>query len=321
VTMLGILLAVDDGLLEVVPGQDATRAVEGPRMTAVDYRGDLGIASAPGAGAWVHSGDAWAQAWEGDASFCRVDPQGTLWVGSHGAKLYRSTDRGASWEELEGLQNVVRHRRMVSPPGHKQPYIAGVVFPKEGMVIGIAGGSAWFTRDGGSSWLQRSEGLDPMLHAMTEHPEQADRLFATADSGVYRSDDGGFSWVQSLGGLDRSWGGAIAVLPGSPDVLLLAAARHAPGAEGALFRSPNGGVTWSRIMFEGEAVGAASESDRGAGGGDEWPRIPCVTRLWDSEDTAFAAAGDKVWASHDTGRNWMPLATGLPAANAIAAAF
>jgi len=318
--MLGILLAVDDGLLQVIPGQDPTRAIEGPRMTGVDYRGDLGIAVAPGQGAWVHDDERWSQQWTGDASFGCVAPDGTLFVGTHGAQLYRSEDRGASWSEVEGLQNVVKHRRMVAPTGHKQAYIAGVLFPKDGILIGIAGGAAWYTRDGGGTWLQRSEGLDPMLHALQGHPEQVDRLFATADTGIYRSDDGGFSWVQSLGGLDRSWGGSIAVLPGTPDVLLLAAARHAPGGEGALFRSPNGGVTWSRIMLDAKTSPAPSESDRGAGG-DDWARIPCVTRLWDSEDTAFASAGDTVWASHDTGRNWMPLASGLPPANAIAAAF
>ena len=319
--MLGILLAVDDGALQVIPGQEPVRAIEGPRMTRADYRSDLAIAVAPGEGACVYDDETWTQAWSGDASFGRVGPDGALWVGTHGARLHRSEDRGASWQEIEGLQNVVKHRRIAAPPGYKEPYIAGVLFPKEGMLVGIAGGATWFTRDGGGTWLERSDGLDPMLHRLQEHPEQADRLFATAGSGIYRSDDGGFSWVQSLGGLDRSWGGSIAVLPGTPDVLLLGAARHAPGTEGALFRSPNGGVTWSRIMLAGAPAGAPSESDRGAGTGDESPRIPCVTRLWDSEDTAFASAGDKLWASHDTGRNWMPLASDLPPANAIAAAF
>jgi len=319
--MLGILIAVDDGLLQVVPGQEATRAIDGPRMTGVDYRADLGIAVAPDGGAWVHDDEQWTQSWEGDASFGRVTPDGALLVGTHGAQLHRSDDRGATWQEVDGLQNVVKHRKMIAPAGYKQAYVAGVLFPKDGMLIGIAGGGTWYTRDGGGSWLQRSDGLDHMLHALEQHPEQVDRLFASADSGIYRSDDGGYSWVQSLGGLDRSWGGSIAVLPGTPDVLLLAVARHAPGEEGALFRSPNGGVTWARIMLEPEAVGSPSESDRGAGGGDEWPRIPCVTRVWDSEDMAFAAAGDKVFASHDTGRNWMPLATDLPTANAIAAAL
>ena len=133
-----------------------------------------------------------------------------------------------------------------------------------------------------------------------------DRVFASTDSGVYRSEDEGFSWVQSLGGLDRSWGGDLAIMPGSPDALLLAAARHAPGEEGALFRSANGGVTWARLMLGDE---------------DEWDRIPVVTRLWDSEDTAFAAAGTGLWGSHDSGRNWMPLAEDIEPANAIASAL
>jgi photosystem II stability/assembly factor-like uncharacterized protein len=315
--VLGILLAVDDGLLQIIPGMDAERAIDGPRITTADYRDGLAVAAAPGEGVWVHDDGIWEQRWTGDPSSVRVGRDGAIWVGTHGAQLHVSRDRGATWEEMEGLQNILRHRRINIPTGHKTPHIAGVVFPKEGALIGIAGAGIWHTRDSGRSWLQRSEGLDPMLHQLQEHPEQANRLFATADSGVYRSDDGGYSWVQSLGGLDRSWGGSIAVLPGTPDVLLLTVARHAPGLEGAIFRSPNGGVTWTRLML-GDPPGAASQS---GAGGDEWERIPCLTRLWDTEDTAFASAGDTVWASHDKGKHWMPLATGLPPANAIVAAL
>ena len=317
--MLGILLAVDDGLLQVIPGAEPKRSVDGPRMSQVDYRDGLAIAAAPGEGLWVYDDERWEQRWKGDPSFARIAPDGTVWVGTHGAQLHLSEDRGRNWQEMDGLQNVIKHRRIGIPLGYRQPYVAGVIFPKLGALIGLAGGGAWHTRDGGRSWLERSDGLDSMLHQLAEHPEQADRLFATSGTGVYRSDDGGFSWVQSLGGLDRSWGGSLAILPGSPDVLLLAAARHPPGAEGALFRSPNGGVTWARVQL-GDPPSSRSSSDRGAGG-DEWERIPCVARLWDSEDTAFASAGNTVWASHDTGRSWTPLATGLPPANAIVAAL
>jgi hypothetical protein len=131
-------------------------------------------------------------------------------------------------------------------------------------------------------------------------------MFATADSGVYRSDDAGFSWLQSLGGLDRSWGNSLAVVPGAPDRLVLSVARHAEAREGALFRSANGGVTWSRVMLGGES---------------EWPLAPVVTRMWDSEDTLFAAAGEQVWGSHDGGAAWIALAAGLPVSHAIAAAL
>lgn len=319
--MLGILLAVDSGLLQVIPGEKPIHAVKSTPMTSVDYRGDLAIAVSPGEGVWVFDGAAWNQSWTGNASFGRIGPDGVLWVGTHGAHLHRSDDRGDNWREIHGLQNVIKHRQIKAPKGQQNPYVAGVLFPKEGMLVGIAGGATWFTRDNGETWLERSDGLDPLLHQLQEHPEQQDRLFASTGTGIYRSDDGGFSWVQSLGGLDRSWGGSIAVLPGTPDVLLFAAARQAPGIDGAIFRSPNGGVSWSRFLPEEENSRKHSEDEPEADAIAEWPQMPCVTRLWDSEDTAFISAGDKVWASHDKGRNWILIATGLPVANAIAAAF
>jgi len=52
---------------------------------------------------------------------------------------------------------------------------------------------------------------------------------------------------------------------------------------------------------------------------DEWDRVPCVVRPWDWEDLVFIAAGDKIFASHDRGRSWIGLMSGLPVANAITA--
>jgi photosystem II stability/assembly factor-like uncharacterized protein len=304
--VLGILLAVDEGLLEVLPGSDPTTAISGHRFTSVDYADGIGLAAAPGEGVWVNSGSAWAQLWDGDPETVRVSPQRHLFIGTHDGRLFASEDQGLSWQELEGLINVYRHNKFIAPAGWERPFLAGVAFTKEGLLVGIGGGGVWHTRDRGGSWLRRGDGLDPKLHRLRAHPEVRDRVFASTDSGVYRSEDEGFSWVQSLGGLDRSWGGDIAIMPGSPDALLLAVARHAPGEEGALFRSANGGVTWARVMLGDE---------------DEWDRIPAVTRLWDSEDTAFVAAGERLWASHDSGRHWMPLGEGLPPANAIASAL
>jgi len=82
--------------------------------------------------------------------------------------------------------------------------------------------------------------------------------------------------------------------------------RRDPDLDGALFRSANGGVTWTRLMMESE---------------DEWEHAPLVARLWDSEDTLFAVAGDKVWGSHDGGRSWVTLADGIPQALALAPAL
>lgn len=303
---LGVILAVDDGLLQVTPGTAPECVVSGPAFTAVDYRDGVGIAAAPGAGVWVHAGRRWQPVWEGDARSVSATAGGALYIGAGDSRLWRSDDRGSTWQELEGVLNVIRHGNLAPASRHERAYVAAVVAVRDGFVVGIAGGGAWHSRDGGKSWLRRTHGLDPQVHALYVHPEHLDRLFATTASGIFRSDDEGSSWLQSLSGLDRAWGGTLAVLPGAPDTLVLAAARSAPGREGALFRSPNGGVSWSRLLLDGE---------------DEWERIPVVVRPWDWEDLVFVAGGGRLWASHDRGKQWMALASGLPVANAIAASI
>ena len=304
--MLGILLGVDDGVLEVLPGSDPTRGFESARVTSLDYRDGVAIAGAPGEGAWVHDGKRWQRRLEADVRTVRIGPDGRLFAGTEPPNLFVSADGGASWDELSTLTYVWKHNQFPAPAGHRSPPIAGVAFPRDGLLVAIGGGGVWHSHDAGKSWLRRGEGLDPVVHQVIEHPEERDRMFATTDSGFFRSEDAGFSWVQSLGGLDRSWGGSVAIVPAAPDRLVLAIARHAPGTDGALFRSANGGLTWTRVMLEEE---------------DEWALAPVVTRVWDTEDTLFVAAGDKVWGSHDGGKQWHRLADGLPVAHAIAAAL
>ncbi len=303
---LGIVLATDEGLLQVVPGGNPERAVSGHRFTSVDYYDGLCIAGAPGEGVWVHNGKKWARRWDGDPRSVSVTTTFDLYIGTTDGGLVRSTDRGESWEEITGVKNVIKNASFSPPAGESKVAIVGVANVVEGIILGIGGGGAWYTRDDGKTWLRRADGLDAKMHGIWVHAEHRDRIFATADRGIFRSEDEGFTWVQSMGGLDRSWGGTLAVMPGAPDTLVASVARHPGGAEGAVFRSPNGGVTWQRLMLEQE---------------DEWERIPCVIRPWDWEDLTFVAAGDKIFASHDRGRSWIGLGEGLPVANAATASI
>lgn len=304
---LGIIIAHDGGVTTVVPGGDADTAVEGHVFTSVDYRDGLAIAGSPEGGAWVHEGKRWEHRWSGNARTVAVLPSGDLYVGAASGQLYRSTDRGETWEEIEGVMHVIKHGTQFVPnAGESRVFVNAVGQVEDGVLVGLAGGSAWHTRDNGKSWTRRGEGLNPKIHGLWVHPEHADRVYATTDAGVFRSEDEGFSWLQSMGGLDRSWGGSLAVMPGAPDALVVSMARTAPGETGTVFRSPNGGVSWARVELEGD---------------DEWERIPCVARPWDWEDVVFVMAGTKLWASHDRGKNFLELQDGLPVANAIAASL
>ena len=139
--------------------------------------------------------------------------------------------------------------------------------------------------------MPRSEGIDPAVTGLYEHPEHKDRVYATTRSGLFRSDDGGYTWLQSLTGLDRSIAQTVSVMPESVDTLIMSASRRRSG-QGAIFRSIDGGVRWMRIPVGDE---------------DEWPVAPIVTRMAGSLDTTFVLAGERLWASHDRGINWLPL--------------
>ena len=324
--MLGVLIGTEDGLLQVVPGEEPQRALEGLPVNSLDYREGVAVAGVAGRGVWVHladdwrqltrtRGEGWQQVWAGDPHCVRATPGGEVYIGARPPALFasipgtmRSIELGALRGALEGEQ------RQAQADAVEQGHVAAIAFPDAGpeaaLFLAVAGSGVWEAIDASSLTFERfekrSQGLVPDLNGLWTHPERPERLFASSASGFYRSTDGGRNWVQSISGLDRSWAAGMAILAGTPDTLVLACARSAPDVTGALFRSANGGLSWRRLLLDGE---------------DEWERAPLVTRLWDSEDTVFVAAGDKLWASHDAGRGWVALAEGLPAASALAAAL
>ena len=304
--MLGILLGIDNGLIQLIPGKEPIQVIEGPCFEIIDYQDGIAIGASKEAGLWVYKNEIWSQCWEGNPSSARIGPDGTIWVGTFDTRLYFSNDQGENWVEMSGLQNVIKHRQINIPPHHKKPYISGVIFPKQGEIIGIAGGGTWHTRDKGENWLQRSDGLDTSLYKIQEHPENSDILYASTESGFYKSDDSGFSWMHPTMGIGELPCINFEVFPSKPDALLLVNKDQKIENPYSIYRSPNGGVTWSKINLENNS---------------DWETQPVITRLWNASDTGFAVANGTVWASHDSGKNWISLANGLPKTYAITAAL
>jgi photosystem II stability/assembly factor-like uncharacterized protein len=330
----GILIGTDDGLLEVTPGEEPVRSLEGMRVSSIDYRDGVAAAAVPGHGVWVSlsdaghqfsrwSGDHWVQVWEGDARCVRTSPGGEIYIGASPPALFAVFPGAVEANELGAFRGALRAESgnpnlaatADSEASGAGTEVVAIGFPDSGpegiLYVAVAGGAVWCAPDPGTTlqferFEKRNDGLSSDLRGLWVHPERPERVFASTASGFFRSDDSGRTWVQSISGLDRSRASSLVVIPGSPDALVLACARRAPDLDGALFRSANGGVSWTRLMLENE---------------DEWERAPLVCRLWDSKDTLFAVASDKVWGSHDGGRSWVGLAEGIPAANAMAAAL
>ena len=297
------------------------------RVTSLDHRDGITVAGVPGRGVWVHLSETWRrltrsrhegweQLWEGDPRCVRAAPGGDVYIGAEPPALFSAFPGAFGGNELGALRGALQaDGQLRIPPGARRPHVVGIAFPdrgpEEALFVGVAGGGVWHAPDTGrrlnfERFERRTDGLDPDLHGLWMHPERVDRLFASADSGFFRSEDAGRSWVQSISGLDRSHAAGAVVLAGTPDVLVLACARRERGLDGALFRSSDGGLSWARAR---------------PGGEDEWERAPLLTRLWDSEDTVFVVAGDKLWGSHDAAASWVQLADALPSACALAAAM
>lgn len=294
---LGILIGTDSGLFGLFPGEAAHCLIPDLQVTSVDARDGTALVAAADRGVWLHDGASdpsdWRQIWEGDARAARVAPDGALLIGAAPPSLLRSKDGGRTWEPSTTLESVVRYQRSRANAARSADWaLTAIAFPADGILVGVRGAGVWLSTDDGRSWMPRSEGIDPSITGLYEHPQGSDRVYATTRSGLFRSEDGGYTWLQSLTGLDRSVAVSLSVMPGAPDALVLSAARRGTHESGALFRSIDGGVRWMRILVGDE---------------DEWPVAPAVARLEGSLDTTIAYAGNRIWASHSRGADWRPL--------------
>src|SRR5207244_2758299 len=130
-------------------------------------------------------------------------------------------------------------------------------------------GGVWRTRNAGVTWEPLFDGQPiASVGALAVAPSDANVIYVgtgeaslrsdiTYGAGVYKSTDGGAHW-QSLGLADTRHIGKIVVDPRNPDVVLVAALGHAygPNAERGVFRSADGGRTWTKVLYKNPDTGA-----------------------------------------------------------------
>ncbi len=278
------------------------------------YRGD------PGTHLWYdgtpHPWD-FKRVWHLEPS--PVDPD-TVWAGAEDAALFRSTDAGATWEELPGLRRDARsgewmpgaggmclHTILIDPANPARMYTA------------ISAAGAFRSDDGGESWRVATGGLrseflpDPeasvghCVHNLAMHPSRPDTLFMQKHWDVCRSDDGGESWVEVSGNLPSDFGFPIAVHAHEPETIyvvpILSDAEHYP-PEGRLrvARSRTGGHQWELL-------------------GSGLPERDCYVNVLrdamavDALDPCgiyFGTTGGQLYVSPDEGDEWTAIAEHLP---------
>ena len=186
-------------------------------------------------------------------------------------------------------------------------------------------GGVWKTDDAGRTWTpifddQPTQSVGTIALAPSDpntiyvgSGEGLPRPDLSVGDGVYKSTDGGKTW-QHLGLRDAQQIPQIAVDPRNPARVFVAALGHpyGPNKERGIYRSADGGRTFTPVLQRGENVGGNDV--------DIDPSNPntIYANLWEQrqgpwENAAWTGNGGGLFKSTDGGETWKHLTNGLPA--------
>jgi photosystem II stability/assembly factor-like uncharacterized protein len=255
-----------------------------------------------------------------------ADQPGRLWAGALPAGLFKSDDRGESWELVRSLWNVPERAKWFGG-GYDMAGIHTVsVDPRDTrrVSIAISCGGVWETKDSGQSWRVLGKGLiagyvppeqagapeiqDP--HRVARCAGAPDTMWMQHHSGMFRSTDAGANWTQ-LKPPGDDFGFAVAAHPKDPKT-----AWFVPGMKDelrmprdgafAVTRTRDGGQTWDTLR-EGLPQRDAYELVYRHG-----LDIDATGR-----QLAMGSTTGALWVSDDAGERWQLVNAHLPPIYAV----
>jgi hypothetical protein len=259
-----------------------------------------------------------------------------LWCGVEPASLFRSRDGGESWELVNSISNHEHARKW--QPGGGGLCLHTIVRDGSRVHLGISTGGHYLSEDDGATFAASNTGIgagfapDPYpefgqcVHKIARPDGAPGRLYIQnhggwaewtgpggprPDIGVLRSDDYGRSWRSIARGLPSDFGFPIVVHPKSADTVYVmpldAATRTCPGAAPAVWRSENGGDSWSRL-----ADGLPTKATYFTVLRDGMD----VDRL-ESPALYFGTTTGQLWIGREGGERWHCLFDSLPPINSV----
>ena len=242
-----------------------------------------------------------------------------LYAGVSEAGLFRSEDRGKTWEPMRGLND--HESRGTWGPGFGGLCAHTILVDEENpdrLWVGISAAGAFRSDDGGQTWHPKNEGVSAAegycVHCLAHDPHEADTIYRQDHRGMYRSSDAGDSWQVIENGLptvlidddhECAFGFPVALDPGSQSVYAVplegSSFRFAHDGKLTVYRTRDGGEQWSPLSA-GLPESCYANVLRGAMALDH--RSPC--------GVYFGTTSGALYGSVNGGDSWAELVRDLP---------
>jgi hypothetical protein len=255
-----------------------------------------------------------------------ADEPGRLWAGAIPAGLFRSDDRGASWQQVKSLWDVAERAKWFGG-GYDDAGIHSISpDPRDAkrLFVAISCGGVWESLDAAESWKLYGKGMiaaylppeqagtlesqDP--HRVVRCAASPDTLWMQHHCGIFRSTDTGRTWTQ-LKPPGDDFGFAVVAHPRDP-----LTAWFVPAIKDEL-----------RVPREG-----AFAVTRTRDGGKTWETLRAGLPQRDAYDLVYRHALDvdatgrqlgmgsttgSLWVSEDAGEDWRLVNAHLPPIYAV----
>lgn len=226
---------------------------------------------------------------------------------------------------LDSVFNNVKYRSIGPFRGGRANAGTGVIGDPLTYYMGTTGGGVWKTSDAGQHWINCSDGFFKMgsvgaiavseshtnvvYVGMGEHAPRG--VMTSHGDGVYKSTDAGKTWIH-MGLKETQHISRIVVHPRDPNILWVAAqgALNGPNEDRGIFKSTNGGKSWTRTLFVNNLTGASELSL------DYHNPDILYAAMWEHMRTPWqiisGGEGSGLYKSSDGGDTWEKIHQGLP---------
>jgi photosystem II stability/assembly factor-like uncharacterized protein len=220
--------------------------------------------------------------------------------------------------------------RLIGPfRGGRAVAVAGIPGNATTFYFGAVGGGIWQSTDAGVVWKPIFDSQHvASIGALAVAPSDPQVIYAgtgesdirsdlSSGDGVYKSTDSGQTW-SNIGLRDSKQISKVIVDPRDDKVVYVAALGHTytPNAERGVFKSTDGGASWTKVLDQGPDIGASDLAIS-----TENPNVLFAT-MWRVRRPPWSVyapidgPGSGLFRSRDGGQTWMHLTgAGLPDAD------